>query len=464
ILGATKVVPPILAKAAKSDSREIFLLTILVLCLGIALLSQASGLSIALGAFLAGIMISESVYAHQALHDVSPLKDVFSIIFFVSVGMLLDPAFIVQHLSEVLLFVLFLILGKAAIGTLAATFAINNLRSAILVGVALSQIGEFSFVLLTIGHGLKLITDDMYNLFFAGSVLTMMATPALMTLVPALLLRLMKEPEALAQESKVKARTALKDHVIVCGYGRIGRNLGLVLESHKIPFLVIELNAGIIEDLALRGVPHLYGDAMNPIVMAKANIEGARSIVLTMPDPLSAGAVAAYVREKNAGIKIIARAHRSDDIRVFRAAGVNAVVQPEFEASIEITRMVLLSLKRPGPEIKHALEQIRTHRYAIFQPDITQPDEPEIFDALGSNMMGIWFKLLAGSALEKSIAQLNIRQRTGATITAVKREQETFAFPEPTMQLKAGDEIYAVGDFEQLQQFEEAFGLDRFSA
>ncbi|MBX9725572.1 MAG: cation:proton antiporter, partial [Candidatus Obscuribacterales bacterium] len=191
IVGSIKIVPYVLSKAANSNSREIFMLTILVLCLGVALLSEKAGLSIALGAFLAGIMMSESTYAHQALHDVSPLKDVFSTIFFVSVGLLLDPIFVFQHAMEVLCFVIILILGKALIGTLAALLATKNLRSAIFVGAGLAQIGEFSFVLLTLGHDSKIVSEAIYNLLLAGSVLTMMLSPALMALVPKLLVRRM---------------------------------------------------------------------------------------------------------------------------------------------------------------------------------------------------------------------------------------------------------------------------------
>ncbi len=184
VLGATKVVPHVVSFSARSNSRELFLLTLIVLCLSVALLSQSLGLSIALGAFLAGIMLSESPYIHQALTDVLPLRDLFATVFFVSIGMLLDPRFIASHLMEVLLFVLLLIIGKSLIGTLSAFFATKNLRSAIMVGVGLAQIGEFSFVLLSLGYDSKLISSAMYNLFFAGAVVTLITSPALMTLMP----------------------------------------------------------------------------------------------------------------------------------------------------------------------------------------------------------------------------------------------------------------------------------------
>lgn len=373
ILGATKVVPHVVSFSAKSNSRELFLLTLIVLCLSVALLSQSLGLSIALGAFLAGIMLSESPYIHQALTDVLPLRDLFATVFFVSIGMLLDPRFIASHIVEVLIFVLLLIVGKSLIGTISAFFATKNLRSAILVGVGLAQIGEFSFVLLSLGYDSKLISSAMYNLFFAGSVVTLIASPALMTLMP----KVMKKFSHLAHgmkddDSGENDDTDLNDHVVVCGFGRIGRNVGFVLEAHHIPFVVIELNAGIMDDLATREIKHIYGDAVSPLVLEKAHIERAACLVVTTPDPISTLSIINHAKKCNKEIKIVARAHRTEDINAFRAAGANAVVQPEFEASIEITRLALQSLTRPLPEIQVALDRIKKQRYKLFRAD---PDE-----------------------------------------------------------------------------------------
>ena len=398
IAGATKVVPHIISFSAKSNNRELFLLTLMVLCLSVALVSQQIGLSIALGAFLAGIMISESPYIHQALTDLMPLRDLFATVFFVSIGMLLDPRFIFSHTLEVLTFVLLLIIGKILIGTLSAFFATRNLRSAILVGVGLAQIGEFSFVLLSLGYDSKLISAAMYNLFFAGAVVTLIASPALMTLMPKLLKKLsaLSHQRRTAGVSSTGTNTggsngsendvgnqsesdedeenvdALNDHVIVCGFGRIGKNVGHVLEAHHIPFIVIELNAGIMDDLAMRAIKHIYGDAVSPLVLDKAHVEKAACLVVTTPDPISTLAIINYAKRCNENIKIVARAHRTEDINAFRAAGASAVVQPEFEASIELTRLALQSLTRPLPEIQVALDRIKKQRYKLFW---AQPEE-----------------------------------------------------------------------------------------
>lgn len=459
VIGATRVIPPVLARAAKTNAKEIFLLSILVLCLSIALLSQAFGMSIALGAFLAGLMMSESTYAHQALTDVSPLRDIFSIIFFVSVGMLLDPLFISNHWLDVGIFVICLIAGKAVIGALCALLATSNLRSAILVGVGLSQIGEFSFVLLTLGYRAGLLSDSIYNLFFAGAIVSMVASPVLMGITPRLLRSHFKNSAESPPES---GRLDLQEHVIVCGFGRIGRNLGHILEAFQIPFLVIELNASIIEDLAIQGIPHIYGDAMNKLVLTKAQLSQASILVLSMSDPLSSEAIAAFARLTNPAIKVIARAHRHDEIRLFRSAGVNAVVQPEFEASIEITRLVLHGLNRPFNEVHHALNVIRSRRYAIFQPDIDAM-EPSAYVEFSGEQMGLWFSVDSVELHSRSLADLDFRARTGATVAAVRRDGATFAFPEPTFKLECNDQIYAVGKCEQLERLQERFPLSPVS-
>jgi len=462
IFGATKIMPHLLERSAKTNSREMFLLTVIVLCLGIAVLCQFLGLSIAIGAFLAGIMMSESTYAHQALHDMTPLKTVFSIVFFVSIGMLLDPMFIANHALEVLGFVVLLVIGKAIIAALCARLATPNIRSALLVGVGLAQIGEFSFILLSLGLASKLVSEAMFNLFLAAAVVSMIASPWLMDLIPKLLLhKLSKEMDEATDDNMHDSRASkMKNHVVICGCGRVGKNLSMILETHQIPFVVIELNANIIEDLALRGIPHIYGDSLSPIVLKKANLKDASILVLTMPDPLSAISVAEFARKINPNIKMVARANRTDDIRLFQEASVNGIVQPEFEASAEITRLVFLSMKRPATELHKALEQIRTRRYAIFQPDVGELDLSETFPQFGEDQMGIWFDIQKNEVLGKSIRDLNIRENTGATVTALKRGDHTLAFPEPTLVLEKNDKVYVVGTYEQVGRAEGLLGIE----
>jgi CPA2 family monovalent cation:H+ antiporter-2 len=467
IFGSTKIVPRFLTHFTQFNSRELFPLTILVLCLAVALLSQILGLSLALGAFLAGIMISQSRFSHQAMHDLLPIRNIFSTIFFVSVGMLLDGHFIADNWFPVFALVIFLILGKAAIGTASAFFVTNNVRTAVLVGVGLAQIGEFSFILLTLGQNSGLISDSIYNLSLTAAVVTMIATPALMNVVPGLFL---KQAQALKpaagsaaeqlEEDKYSSRLA--NHVVLCGYGRIGKNLGTVLEAHGIPFLVVELNAALIEQLAVRGIPHIYGDGFSRLVLEKTNLRKASCLVLTVPDPISSTGIATIARETNPDIKIIARVHRATDISVLRAAGVNAVVQPEFEASIEITRLTLNSMQRPVAEISRALESIKSRRYSLFNTDPKDIELAEVHTHYEDDQEGIWFKVQSDLVSGKNLRELDVRRQTGATVAALKKQSKTIAYPDPEIPIDADDEIYIVGNAEQIGRFEEVFELPRF--
>ncbi len=462
---ALKIVPIVLQRVVHSNSRELFLLTVISLCLGIAIVSNQLGLSLALGAFLGGIIVSESPYGHQALADLVPLRDLFSTIFFVSVGMLLDPSFISQNYLGVLAFVVVLILGKAAIAMLSALAATRSVWSALLVGVGLAQVGEFSFILATLGYQTGIITSGMYNLFLAGAVVTLMFSPALMSATPGLARKLAERRMLAFPESAEKTSGALirmSGHLILCGFGRIGRNLGLVLKSHQIPFVVLEINAGIIEDLESGDVPYIYGDALSRESLERANLREASCLVLTIPDPVAAITIIRFVRQANPDISIIARAHRTEDIEVFRAAGANAVVQPEFESSIEITRLALLSLNLSNPEIHKALSDIRLQRYTIFQPDIAEAELSHLISFPTEELFGAWFRVGLGEVNGKSIKDLGVRRRSGATVLAVRRGEEIVAHPGADFTLMQNDDVYVVGSAEQLGAFEKEFGLARF--
>lgn len=466
IWSATKLVPVILSRVAHSNYRELFLLTIISLCLLIAIVGHALGLSLALGAFLAGIMISESTYGHQALADLLPLRDLFSTVFFVSVGMLLNPSYIAEHWAQVALFVVVLIVGKALIAGAAASVATPNLRRASLVGIGLAQIGEFSFVLALNGYKSGILSESLYNLFFAGAVVSLTAAPFLMTSFPAVLRRL-TSPGSKMDERRVEDRnrdgvSGMKGHVVLCGYGRIGRNLGMVLNSYSIPVVVIELNAAITGELEELQIPFVYGDALSRIVLLRANLRDAGVLVVTIPDPVAAMTIIDIARHYNPDIKIIARAHRSEDIDVFRATGANAVVQPEFEASIEITRLTLLSLNKADPEIQTALTSIRERRYSIFQPDIASSSMAQIVGFPHDEHTGAWFKVKGDDTVGKTIGDLDIRRATGATVAAIRRDDSVIPYPKPDTALIQDDEIYVVGNPNEVTNFEEAFLLPRF--
>jgi monovalent cation:H+ antiporter-2, CPA2 family len=464
VLGSMKVVPFILSRVTRSNSRELFLLTVITLCLGVALLSQKLGVSLALGAFLAGIMVSEYPYGHQALADVLPIRDLFATVFFVSVGMLLDPAFVVSHAGTVAVAVVALVVLKAIISGLSALLVTNSTWSVILVGVSLAQIGEFSFILAALGRELGMLSPPLYNLFFAVAVSTFVISPALISSVPQILRRfVMRSAYKKMKKDSAGRRSNLTNHVILCGFGRTGRNVGLTLKRQGIPFVVIEIDAEIIDELKAGDIPYVYGDAFGRGALVRANLKDAVSLVITFPDPVAALTIIGFARSQKPELVIIARSHRTQDIELFKAAGANAIVQPEFEASIEMSRLVLLSLQTKATQIQKALDDMRTHRYALFQPDFgkTIDFSPEIMTRPIIDYAGSWYKI-ANSMVGKSLKELQVRKKSGANVLAIKRGGYMIQNPSPEMTLEEDDDIYVAGNRKQVGKFEAAYHFYRF--
>ncbi len=466
LVGAYTVVPALLKPIVKSQHRELFLLTILGLCLGVAVTSDRAGLSLALGAFLAGIMVSESPYGSQALVDVMPLRDLFAVVFFVSIGMLLNPVFLASHVVEVLAFVGLLLLMKVIIGTASAFLSTSNWWSALLFGVGIAQIGEFSFVLAMLGYQAKLLEESLYNLFFAAAVVTLVLSPILMNAVPKLLGRFAsakaRQEAGVTGDGVEEHGLNLSGHVIICGFGRTGRNLGLVLNGVNIPYAVVELNASILEELDAEDIPHVFGDSVSHLVLQRAGLLRAKVLIITVPDPLAALTISNMAREMNPDVKIIVRAHRSEDINVLRAAGANAVVQPEFEASIEISRLTLMSLNMGDPIIQRALQDVRTQRYRLFQPDVAEASLAQLIGFAHDEFIGTWFVVSKSPIVGQSLQQLDIRRLTGVTISAARRGNNLVVHPDPTFALAEGDELYVVGTQDQLVEFEDTYQITRF--
>ncbi len=449
IIMSTKILPPLLARVASTNSRELFLLFMICLCLGVAIASHELGLSIALGAFLAGIMVSESPYAHQALSDLIPLRDLFATVFFVSVGMLLDPAYIYLHWNEVIIFVGVLILGKALIATAASLLATNSLTSATLAGLCLAQVGEFSFVLATVGNKAGLITGSLYNLFFAAAVISMIASPSIISWLSPIIRRI-RPPETLnADSDKQVSHLPLTGHTVVCGFGRVGKNVALAIREAGIPVAVVELDGAAIEDLKQRHIPFVYGDAGSRLVLSECNITEATTLVVTLPDPLAAVNIIKMAREVNSNLRILVRAHRPADRAAFKEAGAAQIVQPEFEASLELTKQALLGQNAEQGQLAKALSFIRHSRTEDSDDFDYHPPIGEIIGFANEDFVGAWFKVkesLAG----KTIKELDLRNQVGVTVLAIRREEQVVSHPPAEFSLQGDDSIFVVGHTEQL--------------
>src|SRR5262245_39579147 len=367
-----RLVPWALDRAAVSRSRELFLLGVVGLALGTALVTFALGLSLAFGAFLAGLAVSETEYRHQVVAEVLPLRDLFASLFFVSVGMLIDPAALIANPGPVALLTGVAIVGKAAV--VVVTLLLLGLpgRAVLLTAASLAQIGEFSFVLARIGVDAQAIPASLFDLILVAAVLSIIATPFALRVVPAL-------GRAAGSLPLIGARFAdpvvgadavegMRRHAVICGFGRVGRELASALEARRFAYVVLEYNPLIARDLRDRGVPVVYGDATSPAVLEHAHVERARLLAVLVPDAVTAELVTRRARTMNPDLDIVARAASAAGVARLRAAGATAVVQPEFEGGVEVIHHALQRYGVVGPELALVTAGRRAAFYRL-EPD-----------------------------------------------------------------------------------------------
>jgi monovalent cation:H+ antiporter-2, CPA2 family len=382
LVAAWYLVPRLLVEVVRSRSRELFVITIILVCLGIAWLSSLAGLSLALGAFIAGLIISESEYSHQAMAEILPFRDSFNCLFFISIGMLLDLRVLLAHPVLVMGLVGALVGGKMVTTVGAAVVAGYSWRAAVITGIALAQIGEFSFILAKVGRSIGLLPGESFQVFLTVSVLTLLLTPFMLQASP----RLARRAEALQRLRRwlperhldsygIQSRH-LRDHTIVVGYGVNGRNLVQVLRETEIPFVVVDVDGETVHQEQKKGVPIVFGDITHPQVLRRLGIQDARALVLAISDPIATRRAVTVARQLSPAIHIIARTRYLREIEDLRATGADQVVPEEFETSIEIFSLVLQHYRMPARVIAEKAERIRQEGYALFRKG--QPGLKEI--------------------------------------------------------------------------------------
>lgn len=378
ILLAARVVPAVLDRIARTGARELFLLAVICLCLVAGYAADRMGLGLALGAFLGGLIVSESPYAHEIFTQVRPLRDVFASLFFVSVGMLLNPAFLVENALIVAAVVLAIVIGKAVIAMLPLVLLGVQMRTVLLVGLGLAQIGEFSFVLATVGSANNLIPAEISGVILSSALITILLTPFIYGSAGPLYLGLrrvrsrMRAKRGLvpAEESAeamtmrpARPSTVPPARVIILGCGRVGRYVSDALRAKDVPHLVVDYDANAIARLKENGVPVVYGDATSEIVLEKAGPEQAELAIVALPEAATTEMVVRCLKEIAPNLPVVARVHRGQDIPRMRAAGADAVIHAEFEAGTEMIRQGLDRLGFSDPEVDSYIEGVRQHRY-----------------------------------------------------------------------------------------------------
>ena len=368
------VVPPLIQHIAATESSELFLLSVVALCLGVAWVTAQLGLSIEMGAFVAGLMIAEIDYADQALGKILPLRDTFACLFFASIGMLIDPNLLTTHLGLILGLVMVIMIGKAAIILPIVLRFGYSLKTAVLTSFGLNQIGEFSFVLSLVGLQMGLITPQRYSLLLGTIAITLLLTPLWIHIAPILISRLDQLPlvrrywQPLQEPKLLSVPEGIRNHVIVAGYGRVGEVLVNILLSQGYPVLVMENSESAVQRLRQRQIPYVFGDADNQLVLDKTCLETAQALAIALPDPSSTRLLLQRALAKAPHLDIIARSHRNEEIDLLTQLGAREVVQPEFEAALELGSHLLRTLGQPPWQISTVLETIRQDRYRAIRP------------------------------------------------------------------------------------------------
>jgi len=357
--------PWFLKKVAGQRTRELFLLTVVVLCLAAALGTYYFGLSAAFGAFAAGLLISQSGFARQAFADILPLRDTFGALFFVSLGMLANLHFIGENLGTIAIVVVVIILGKFVIcSEITRIFGYSH-KTVLMVGTGLIQIGEFSFIIAMMGVELGILSERLYSLTIASAIITMLLTPFAMSL-NSFIYRWLSQRGWFARQMARRVdpefyvqSLELSRHAVICGYGNIGSRVAGVLEKQKFAYLVIELDPTLVSKLRAQGIPCIYGDASNPEILAHASLDKARVLICTIPDYVAEELAARNALRINPKLDIVARVHRDSDVELLKGLGVNEIVLPFFEGSLEMIRHTLHRFGMTNTEIQYILNNLR---------------------------------------------------------------------------------------------------------
>jgi len=449
-LAARRIVPYLLHQVIRLKNREIFFLLVVLLCMGTAWITYSLGLSLALGAFLAGLIISESEYSHHIVTDILPFRDYFSSIFFISIGMLLQTEYFASHLTLVLLMTVALLVTKTVIVIGIARLLRYPMRSSVLVGIGLAQIGEFSFLLAQQGSGRGLISGDTYQLFIDTSILSMLATPFAMQVAPSLVKFL---PAGLPTQEEKGNVCALTGHTIIAGYGLNGRNLARTLRATRIPYTVLEVNADTIRKARDEGEPIIYGDITREDTLLRAGADCARVIVFAISDFAATRIAIRFVRKINPSAFILVRTRYAAEVDELIMLGADQVIAEEFETSIEIFSRVLHQYHVPGNIIANQISLVRFDGYKMLRGISLDQEKISQIAAMFAAATVDNVQVQQGNpGVGRSLRELDIRNTTGASVIAIVRDGAAMTNPGPDVTLRIDDIIVLLGSHQELDQ------------
>lgn len=453
-LGNKWIVPYLLNFIIQRKNQELYLMSILLVCLSVALLTSKLGMSLAFGAFLAGLMISGSEYSHNAFADLIPFKDTFTSFFFVSIGMLLDLNFIADNLWLVMVTLIIVLSIKTFIAGGTGFILGHTFRGTIVVGLALCQVGEFSFILAKIGHNANLISDFYFQLFLAVAVISMSFTPLLIMVSGPLSDILLKLPlprfwiEGLFPLPEAPV-PEMSNHLVIIGKDLRANRLALLSKNNNIPYISIIFDPGIVQERMKAKEPVIYGDAQNEPILRKAYVDQAEIVVVSVGDIIASSAIVEKVREINPHVHILARTKYIDDMEILYSQGANHVVPEKFETTIELFHQLLKKKLIPPQEISDIIDKIRKDHYGLFSNN-SKTGTSILIDELPDFEINAFKIKEEAPVVGLKLKDIGLRSETGVTLLAVKRKDEVFEHPHGDFIFQADDCLYLLGRPEQL--------------
>lgn len=448
------IFPKILHIIAMRKSQELFMMLMFLICIGIAIFTSWMGMSLAFGAFLAGIMISDSQYSHNAFGDLIPFKDIFTSFFFVSIGMMLDVSFVYNNPSIVIFSVLLILMVKSLISGTTGFLLGHTLKGTVMVGLALSQVGEFSFILAKLGYGYKIISDYFYQLFLASAVITMALTPFLIKFslpiaealtklpLPSFLLKgLFPLPEVEIPKKE--------NHIVIIGKDSSALKLSAMVSSYKIPHISIIFDPALVHDKMKKGEPVIYGDSTNIPILQKAYIHTAEIAVVSVGNLIATMSIIEKIRMINKNIYIIARSKYIKDVETLYNIGANQVLPEKLEIAIDMFSRLLMQKLYPQKNINRIMTEIRAMKLGeMFEKDLK--NQPSIIDELPDASISAHTIESGAFAINKTLSEIELRKTTGVTLLAVKKKNGMIENPSISTLFEDGDVIYLLGSVNQI--------------
>jgi CPA2 family monovalent cation:H+ antiporter-2 len=463
-IGNKWLMPKILHAIALRRNQELFLMSILLICLSVALLTSELGMSLAFGAFLAGLMISESEYSHNVFGNIIPFKDTFTSFFFVSIGMLLDLDFVMENYLLIIATVALVIILKMIIGSFCAFILGHTLKGTILVGIAISQVGEFSFILAELGTEYDLISPFYFQLFLATAIITMAISPFIIQVASPVADLILKLPvpkflvEGLFPLKQIEVPN-LSNHLVLIGKDSRALKLSLMANYMELPYVSIVFDPALARERQKKGETVIYGDAINIPILEKAHVDHAKIVIISIGDLMIAMAVTEKVRLLNKHAIILVRTRHVHDIEELYKAGADQVIPEEFETAINLFERILKKYLIPQKKISHTIGEIRADNYGIFRAEEHEPGYSMIKEIPNIEIGAL--KIDGPSELTgKSLIELQFRAVYGVTVVAIKRKDNIIDHPNPNEKFHHGDIAYILGNPEQVASTIEMFSKE----